>query len=139
MGYPLIQSVGVVVFRGSQVLLVSHGTLSHNFAGVRGLPAGKIDPGETAVESAVRELREETGLVATHTDLVPLPAKYQATITQKDGTKIFDWYVFLCRRYSGVLTGTAETEPFWVEMEDLEGMELLPNVYEAIQSARNLL
>ncbi len=34
------------------------------------IPAGRLDPGETAVDCAIRELREETGYSAT--DVVPL-------------------------------------------------------------------
>lgn len=107
--------------------------------GILGLPAGKIDPGETAIETAARELEEETGLVTSVADLVPLPSKYQATITQKDGTKIFDWYVFLCKKYEGELKKTDETEPFWVEVEELGSIELLPNVHDAILAAGNLV
>ena len=52
-----------VIVRNGRVLLVKRrvkeGTLSWQF------PAGGVEPGETPVEAAIREAREETTLVAT--------------------------------------------------------------------------
>lgn len=135
MTYPLIESVGIVVFNKDKVLLVSHGKASKHFEGVLGLPSGKIDPGEKAIETAKRELEEETGLKCNLKDLISLPKSYQAQIEQKDGIKIFNWYVFLCKKYSGELATSDETEPFWVTIKDLDNLKLLPNVKDAIKAA----
>ena len=138
MNLPLIQSVGVIVFDGNKVLLVKHGKGATHLTGVYGLPSGKIEPGEKNINAAVRELHEETGLVTTSTDLIPLPKVYRATIEQKDGVKVFDWHVFLCKKYSGNLRETHETKPLWISINELTTLILLPNVEEAITESRNL-
>lgn len=133
-----IQSVGVVAFDGSKVLLVRNGTASKHETGKYGLPAGKVDIGETNKQAAAREFFEETGLTTSEDRLIPRDEPYRATIEQKDGTKLFVWFVFLCTGYEGELHGTDETVPEWVKVESLPTLNLLPNVLNAIQWAQSV-
>lgn len=55
-----IPAVGVVCLRGDEVLLIRRGTPPRQ--GEWSLPGGRIEPGEKAVDAALRELREETGV-----------------------------------------------------------------------------
>jgi 8-oxo-dGTP diphosphatase len=63
-----VPAVGVICLRGNEVLLVRRGTPPR--LGEWSLPGGRIEPGERAVDAAVRELREETGVEARVTGLV---------------------------------------------------------------------
>lgn len=57
-----VPAVGVVCLRGDQVLLIRRGTPPR--MGEWSLPGGRIEPGERAVDAALRELHEETGVEA---------------------------------------------------------------------------
>jgi 8-oxo-dGTP pyrophosphatase MutT (NUDIX family) len=50
--------------RGGQVVVIVPTRRAASGSRVLALPKGHVDPGETPIEAAVREVREETGIVA---------------------------------------------------------------------------
>ena len=63
-----VAAVGVVCLRGDAVLLIRRGRPPRE--GEWSLPGGRIEPGERLVDTALRELREETGVEAEITGLL---------------------------------------------------------------------
>ncbi len=63
-----VPAVGVVCLRGDEVLLIRRGTPPRQ--GDWSLPGGRIEPGERAMDAALRELREETAVEAEITGLI---------------------------------------------------------------------
>ena len=76
-------------------------------------PGGKVEPGETPLECAVRECQEE--LEITVSDL-----QYcgQHRFQFVDGYSIHVW-VYLTAEYEGVPTETREAKPLWVELDKI--------------------
>jgi 8-oxo-dGTP diphosphatase len=60
--FPRLAALAVTL-RGDDVLLVRRRNPPD--AGLWGFPGGHVDPGETALQAAARELAEETGVTAT--------------------------------------------------------------------------
>jgi 8-oxo-dGTP pyrophosphatase MutT (NUDIX family) len=57
-------SAGGVVVRGEEVVVIVPTRRASDGTRVLGLPKGHVDPGETPLQAAEREVREETGIVA---------------------------------------------------------------------------
>lgn len=138
---PVIPTVGVLIFKANKVLLVKHGEKAGHITGSYGLPAGRIELGETDQEAAVRELQEETGLLTTTADLekLQLAIPSVAAIPRKDGTvKLFSFTGFFCRRFTGELKNSGETLPEWVAFTNVGNLNLLPNVAQVIEEGKNM-
>ena len=134
----IIKTAGVLVFRDQDVLLIRHGEKAGSLNNTYGLPAGRLETGESSIKAAVRELLEETGLKTTEEHLTRVPGKYTATIERKKGVKTFCYKTFLCNKYDGELKATEETVPEWTNLNELDKLKLLPNVKIIIFNALKL-
>ena len=134
----IIKTVGVLIFKKDKVLLVCHGEKAGHLNNTYGLPAGRVEEGETFVEAGIRELEEETGLITENKYLRKIDKVYKATIERKDGIKNFSQDNFLCNYFEGELKPNNETVPYWVEIKKLDTVGLLPNVKEMIFDALEL-
>jgi 8-oxo-dGTP diphosphatase len=63
-----VPAVGVICFRGDEVLLIRRGKAPR--LGQWSIPGGRVEPGERMEATALRELREETGVEAALLGLV---------------------------------------------------------------------
>ncbi|MFA5895133.1 MAG: NUDIX hydrolase [Candidatus Shapirobacteria bacterium] len=130
-----IKSVTVVILDGDKVLLVKNGESSDHPTGVYGLPAGKVDEGETWEGAAIRECEEESGLKPTK--LMKMPTFYEAELPRKDGsTKKFCCWSYLCTKYEGKLRSTTETTPEWINISELKKLPLVVNVFQMVTEAQ---
>ena len=76
-------------------------------------PGGHVEPGESFVESVIREVWEETGLTIANPKLCG---------TKQFQTRKWDRYVvffYKTDRFSGELKSSEEGEVFWISKSDL--------------------
>src|SRR6266571_631790 len=88
------------------------------------LPKGLVDPGEKALEAALREVREETGISATPITKLG-DSKYVYVRSWGDGERVFKIVSFYLLRYeSGRIDDIAEAmrvevgRAIWMRLED---------------------
>ncbi len=102
------------------------------------MPKGKIDPGETPEQAAIREVQEETGLI--HLDLGELIGHTYHTYEQK-GTRILKktwWYRMLTTDRQLIPQTEEDIEQIlWVEPRVwlAQGPVVYPNIRDVIESA----
>ena len=114
--------VGAVIVRENRVLLIRRGQAP--LLGEWSLPGGVLECGETLREAAIREAREETGLVV---DVGEMLGVYER-IVRSDDARVRYHYVlidFLCRPVAGALKAASDAvEARWYSREDLPALKL---------------
>lgn len=88
-------AVFVFLIKGNKALLIERMRTGFN-DNTWSVPAGKLDPDESVVEGAMREVREEIGIIVKKRNLsTPLALNFRGEF----GDRIF--FFFICRTWSG--------------------------------------
>jgi 8-oxo-dGTP diphosphatase len=127
---PLV-GVGAIIIEDSRVLLVkrAHPPLQAQWS----IPGGVLEIGEMIREAAVREAREETGLVVEPEDLLGVYDRILRDIEER----VQYHYVlidFLCRRIGGELLAASDAaEVRWFKRGELPALNLAEDTIDVIR------
>lgn len=125
---PRLAASAVITDARGRVLLIQRG--NEPSKGKWSVPGGLVEPGETLVEAARREAHEETGLrVAIGRELW--------CVTAPDGRGgAFEIHDFAATVTGGALCpGDDAADARWCTAEDLDALELTPNLRELFEGA----
>jgi ADP-ribose pyrophosphatase YjhB (NUDIX family) len=129
-----IPAASIAVFRDGKVLLARRARPR-----LWSLPGGRIEPGETAEQAALRELREEVGVEA---EIVGPAGEREAVWRDRNGTLVarFRIQTFAARWRAGEpKTGPEAVEVRWVDPDKVGELETTDGLAEIIATARGLL
>ncbi len=135
-----IVGVGVIVFKGADVLLVRRGKPPR--AGEWSIPGGAQELGETVAEAAVREIREETGLEINVQGLVDVVDLIRPSDDpNRAGIRHHYTLVDLVATWSAgdPVAGDDVTEARWIPAEDVAELGLWAETVRVISLARTIL
>lgn len=99
------------------------------------IPGGTMKPGETVAETAVREVKEETGIDVEVVSLIGIYSNPQHVVEYSDGEVRQQFSVcFVCRRIGGELATSDETsEVGYFSPDEIDGIEMHPSIRLRIQ------
>jgi len=117
-----------MVCDGTKVLVENR--IGHTWSGIT-FPGGHIEPGESVVDSVIREVREETGLTVAHPRLCGVK-----DWMRDDGSR-YMVLLFRADTFSGELRPSEEGEVFWAELNELPGMNLARSMEETLEVLTN--
>jgi len=113
-----------MIFDNANQVLVQDKVHSR-WAGIT-FPGGHIDDGESIYESAIREVKEETGLTISNLKQAGLIHMFN---TERQERRIIFLYKTSC--FEGEMkTETDEGKVFWAPLNELGNLKLAPNVRE---------
>jgi len=128
--FPLI-GVGSIIIEGDRVVLVkrAHPPIQGQWS----IPGGVLEVGELVREAAIREAREETGLIVEPGELLGVFDR-----VLRDAEKRVQYHYvlidFLCRRSGGeFLAASDAAEVRWFTREQLPALNLAEDTLEVIR------
>ena len=127
-----IPGVGVAVIKDGALLMVKRGRGPN--AGMWAIPGGKVDYGESMPAAAIRELREETGIVAEIERVIWVgdaigpgdPPEWHYTLVD-----------YLARMTGGRLEAADDAELVaWVPLDQVLDLPVTPTMHDLVEALR---
>ena len=127
---PLV-GVGTIIIEDGRVVLVKrlHPPLQAEWS----IPGGVLEVGELVRDAAIREAREETGLIVEPGELLGV---YDRVLRDAEKRVQYHYVLidFLCRRVSGDLAAASDAaEVRWFGWEELPGLKLAEDTVDVIR------
>jgi hypothetical protein len=124
----IIESVSSVILIDGKILMLKRPITVRSFPGVWSLCAGKIERGETPEAAAVREIKEETGI------LVLKPLRYLLPIHVREKDIIWKVYPFLFKADGVVPNINSENDEFKLfDITELKELKLVEGTLDVIK------
>ena len=127
---PLV-GVGAIIIQDDRVVLVkrAHPPIQGQWS----IPGGVLEVGELVREGAIREAREETGLIVEPADLLGV---YDRILRNQEQRVQYHYVLvdFLCRPVGGELRAASDaTEVRWFTREELPVLRLAQDTQDVIE------
>ena len=121
MDKPIRKAVRCYLIKDNKVVVTKYRE-GNKKAGYYEIPGGKIEEGETSEQTAIREMKEETGLKIRK-------LKYKGNMIIEYPNRIFDFDVFICNECEGETQEFEENTSEWIEINELLKKEkILSNI-----------
>ena len=122
---PKLEITNMVMVQNPQTGQVVVQQRVKSWAGIS-FPGGHAEPGESIYDSAVREIREETGLEIQNLQSCGFMYWFNTQTEDK-----YFVYFYKTTDYTGeLIDSTGEGRVFWAHLPGLRGMKLAPNFKE---------
>lgn len=110
---------------------------SGRMRGYIGLPGGKVEEGEGTIQAGIRELKEETGLIAKHADLLGCYSEVSYFERRLSGHYVL--FVLGVVSYTGrLISESSEGSNFFIEESRVRSLgKVLPDLYFVLDRVRN--
>lgn len=122
MNKPIRKATRCFILDKNKVLVIKYNEPNRK-AGWYDIPGGKIEEGETPVQTAIREVAEETTL-----KIDKLERKGKLIVEYPD--RILDFEVFVAKEFDGIPAELQENSSRWIEIDELLSKN---NIFSCIQ------
>ena len=121
MDKPIRKAVRCYLIKNNKIVVTRYKE-GNKKEGYYEIPGGKIEEGDTSEQTAIREMREETGLEIEN-------LKYKGNIITEYPNRIFDFDVFICNECNGEPQDFKENTSEWIEISELlKKKKILSNI-----------